>query len=62
MPYSCRDGSCSSWEGKVLSGSIDQSDQASLDDNQTGEGFCLICWTYATEDVTIKTIKTEDEE
>ena len=60
LPYSCRAGSCSSCAAKVISGSIDQSDQAFLDEDQTGEGFCLSCVTYATSDVTIKTHCEDD--
>lgn len=55
MTYSCRAGACSSCVAQIISGTLDQSDQSFLDDEQLKEGYSLLCVSYATSELIVRT-------
>jgi ferredoxin len=60
LPYSCRQGQCTSCVGKLLDGEIDQSEGTALDPMQESDGYALLCISYPTSDCRIETEAQDD--
>jgi ferredoxin len=60
LPYSCRQGQCTSCVGRVLDGEIDQSEGTALDPMQEDDGFALLCVSYPRSDCRIETDAQDD--
>jgi len=59
LPYTCRGGICGACVGRVVQGSVDQSDVADLsftiDEEEQAKGMALLCMARPLEDVAVET-------
>jgi len=60
LPYSCRQGVCSTCTAKLIEGAVDQSERSSLSEEQMAEGYVLICVAYPEADCVLETHKEEE--
>ena len=60
LPYSCRNGACSTCLGKLITGSITQVNQTFLDDELIKQKYILTCTSYVTSDSSILTHEEEN--
>jgi ferredoxin len=60
LPFSCRNGACTTCAVRVLSGDIYQPEAVGLSADLQRKGYALLCVSYARSDVEVET-QDEDE-
>jgi ferredoxin len=60
LPFSCRNGACTSCAVRVLSGEIYQPEAVGLSQELRDQGYALLCVSYARSDLEVET-QDEDE-
>ena len=54
IPFECVVGSCAICQGKLITGTVDQSEQIFLNEDQMAAGYVLPCVAKPTSDCTLE--------
>ena len=54
IPFECVSGSCAICQGKLVAGTVDQSEQICLNEDQIASGYVVTCVAKPTSDCTIE--------
>jgi ferredoxin len=60
LPFSCRNGACTTCAVRVLSGEIAQPEAVGLSPKLRADGYALLCVSYVCSDLEVET-QDEDE-
>ena len=60
LPYSCRQGVCSTCTVKMIEGTVDQSEGTYLSEEQIAKGYVLICIAHPQSNCVFETHKEEE--
>ena len=60
LPYSCRQGVCSTCTVNTISGTVDQSEGSYLSEEQIAQGYVLICVAQPRSNCVFETHKEEE--
>ena len=60
LPFSCRNGACTTCAVKVVKGEISQPEAVGLSPDLQRKGYALLCVSYARSDLEVET-QDEDE-
>jgi ferredoxin len=60
LPFSCRNGACTTCAVRVKSGELEQPEAMGLSPDLREEGYALLCVSYARSDLMVET-QDEDE-
>lgn len=60
LPFSCRNGACTTCAVRILSGEVEQPEAVGLSTELKQQGYALLCVSYAKSDLEVET-QDEDE-
>jgi ferredoxin len=60
LPFSCRQGVCSTCTVKTISGTVDQSEGSYLSEEQIAQGYVLICISHPRSNCVFETHKEQE--
>ncbi|MGK7931673.1 MAG: 2Fe-2S iron-sulfur cluster-binding protein [Microcystaceae cyanobacterium] len=60
LPFSCRNGACTTCAVRVISGHLEQPEAMGLSPDLQRQGYALLCVSYARSDLVVET-QDEDE-